>query len=90
MEYLGYVIIAEGVSTDPTKVEAITKWPTPTNTTQLRSFLGLVGYYTRFVKNYGVVCKPLFDALKTEGFTWSNRQKQAFQFLKTNMTQAPF
>jgi hypothetical protein len=89
VEYLGFVISAEGVSTDPAKVEAITQWPTPKNVTQLRSFLGLAGYYRRFIKSFGITCRPLFDALKKDAFHWSDKQDKAFQLLKTSMTQAP-
>ena len=74
VEYLGYVITAAGVSTDPAKVEAIVQCPTPENVTHLRSFLGLAGYYKRFIKNYGITCKPLFEALKKDGFKWEAAQ----------------
>ena len=68
MDYLGHIIKGEGVATDPVKVEAMLKWPTPTNASELRSVLGLFGYYRRYIANYGTICKPLFQALKKEGF----------------------
>jgi hypothetical protein len=89
VEYLGHIITGQGVATDPTKIEAITNWPIPTNVTELRSFLGLAGYYRRFVQNYGIICRPLFAALKKEGFTWSEEQTLAFTELKQKMTTTP-
>jgi hypothetical protein len=64
-------------------------WPTPTNVTQLRGFLGLTGYYKIFIQGYNIICKPLFEALKKTGFLWKERQQYAFQQLKQIMTQAP-
>ena len=54
IKYLGYFISAQGIATDPKKIEVVQQWPTPQNVTQLRGFMGFTGYYKRFVKGYGV------------------------------------
>jgi hypothetical protein len=78
VEYLGHVISAQGVSTDPTKISAIAEWATPKSFTQLRSFLGLAGYYRRFIKGFGVICRPLHDLLKKGNFNWMAQHDAAF------------
>ena len=64
VEYLGHIVSAEGIAPDPRKVEKLLSLPTPTNPTEVRGFLGLPGYYRRFVRNFSVIAAPLFDLLK--------------------------
>ena len=59
INYLGHVVSKEGVSTDPEKIKAVTEWPQPTTVTEVRSFLGFVSYYRRFIPNFSKVAKPL-------------------------------
>jgi hypothetical protein len=59
VEYLGHIISGNGVGTDPSKILDIVSWKTPANITKLRGFLGLTGYYRRFIKNYATICKPV-------------------------------
>ena len=87
--YLGYVISAQGVSTNPEKIQDILNWPVPTSATKLRGVLGVTGYYRRFINNYGIICRPLFDALKKDAFCWGPEQDAAFNKLKLAMTTCP-
>jgi hypothetical protein len=88
--YLGFVIDEQGVSTCPEKVQAISTWPIPTNVKELKSFLGLAGYYRKFVKHFGVISRPLTELLKKDFvFVWTSEQDIAFQTLKTALVQAP-
>ncbi|CAL9248404.1 unnamed protein product, partial [Arabidopsis halleri] len=89
IEYLGHFISFEGVSTDPSKVQAIKQWPTPTSQKQLRSFLGLANYYRRFIQGYSIIAKPLSNLLKKDGFTWDDSATDAFQTLKTALSSTP-
>ncbi|GJX58361.1 retrotransposon-related protein [Tanacetum coccineum] len=88
VEYLGHVITGEGVATDPSKIEAIKNWPVPSNLKQLRGFLGLTGYYRRFIKRYAMVSQPLTALLKKNSFQWSNVAEVAFEHLKRAMMEA--
>lgn len=89
VNYLGHILSTEGVSTDHSKVQDILQWPSPDSVTKFRGFLGLTGYYRRFVRNYGSICRPLYDVLKRDKFQWEEQQEQAFNKLKIVMTSCP-
>lgn len=89
VEYLGHLISNGRVSTDPRKVEAMLSWPRPISLKALRGFLGLTGYYRRFVQNYGIISKPLTNLLKKGGFNWGKEAEEAFKNLKGAMSRVP-
>lgn len=73
---------------DKDKVAVVEDWPTPSSARQLRGFLGLAGYYRRFIQNFGVVAAPLTQLLKKEGFLWNPQAAKAFQELKQALTSS--
>jgi hypothetical protein len=90
VEYLGHVISVDGVAIDPSKIEAVQQWPSPTNVKQLRGFLGLTGYYRKFIKHYAMITKPLADLLRKDTqFLWTPTVEEAFQLLKKCLIEAP-
>ncbi|KAD4586659.1 hypothetical protein E3N88_24260 [Mikania micrantha] len=80
--YLGHVISAHGVAVDPDKIACIRDWPTPKTVKDVRSFLGLSGYYRRFIHHYASVAGPLSDLLRKDKFLWTSIQEEAFKKLK--------
>mgnify|MGYP005825863241 FL=1 len=70
--FLRHVISGEGIAVDPTKVASVTKWVSPTSIGEIRSFLGLAGYYRRFIKNFSRIAKPMKELLKKDTkFKWT-------------------
>ncbi|KAL4021466.1 hypothetical protein IC575_020267 [Cucumis melo] len=88
--FLGHVVSAKGVSVDPQKVEAIVNWERPISATEVRSFLGLAGYYRRFIEDFSRLALPLIALTrKNVKFEWSDKCEQSFQELKKRLVTAP-
>ena len=85
MEYLGHIILEEGVALDPSKIKAMQKWPTPRNIKSLCGFLGLTSNYSKFVKNYGKINAPLTSLLKKDAFQWLDKATTTFDELEAAM-----
>ena len=88
--FLGHIISAEGISMDPQKIEAIVNWQPPTNVTEIKIFLGLAGYYRKFVEGFSKIATPLTRLIrKEEKFIWSDACQHSFDELKHRLTSAP-
>jgi hypothetical protein len=85
VEYLGHIVGKDGVRVDSKKIEAMQDWPRPKTLNILHGFLGLTGYYHKFVKNYGKIAAPLITLLKKNAFTWTPTTDQSFHALKEAM-----
>ena len=90
VSFLGHVVSRDGIQVDPKKIEAVRDWPQPNTPTEIRSFLGLAGYYRRFVEGFSKIAAPL-SRLTQKGvvFRWSDGCEEGFQKLKTALTTAP-
>ncbi|CAA7046066.1 unnamed protein product, partial [Microthlaspi erraticum] len=88
--FLGHIVSEAGVAVDPEKITTITQWPRPKNASEIRSFLGLAGYYRKFVKGFASLAKPLTQlTCKEAKFVWSEECEKSFEELKKHLTQAP-
>lgn len=87
---MGHVLSAQGVHTDPDKITVVLQWPTPTNVRELRGFLGLVGFYRKFVRNFAIIAKPSTNLLKKNSlFVWTSEHQQALHTLQQAQCSAP-
>src|SRR5512142_529001 len=90
VKFLGHVISAGGVAVDPSNVESVTNWKQPKTVSEIRSFLGLAGYYRRFIENFSKIAKPMTRLLQKDvKYKWSEECEQSFQELKNRLVSAP-
>ena len=88
--FLGFIVTKDGITVDESKITAIRDWPTPTTPTQVRSFLGLTGFYKRFVRNFSTLAVPLHNLTKKETTVkWLDSHEAAFRELKEALCSAP-
>jgi hypothetical protein len=90
IHYLGHIISKYGIAVDPENIEAIREWSVPKNVTKVRSFMGLVGYYKRFIEGFSKIAHPI-TSLQRKGvkFQWTLDCEKSFQHLKQLLTSAP-
>ncbi|GJZ12339.1 putative reverse transcriptase domain-containing protein [Tanacetum coccineum] len=90
VQFLGHVVNRDGIHVDPSKVESVKNWKTPESSTEIRSFLGLAGYYRRFIENFSKIAKPLtLLTQKNKTYVWGDEQDEAFRILKEKLCNAP-
>jgi len=90
VSFLGHIVSGEGIATDPQKTELVNNWPVPKTVKELRGFLGLAGYYRKFVKDYSKVATPLNALLKKNfSFLWTEECQEAFEELKKRLQTPP-
>ncbi|GKC25041.1 putative reverse transcriptase domain-containing protein, partial [Tanacetum coccineum] len=90
VQFLGHVIDSQGIHVDPAKIEAVKNWASPTTPTEVRQFLGLAGYYQRFIKDFSKIAKSLTELTqKNKNYIWGENQESAFQLLKQKLCEAP-
>jgi hypothetical protein len=88
--FLGHVISKGGISVDPNKVQDVLSWKAPTSVSDIQSFLGLAGYYQRFIEGFSRISKPMTELLeKDKKFNWTPACESNFQELKKRLTAAP-
>ncbi|KAL5777367.1 hypothetical protein ACOSP7_010293 [Xanthoceras sorbifolium] len=89
VEYLGHIISIDGVQVDPAKTQAVNNWPVPTTAKGMRGFLGLAGYYRKFIRGFGSMAAPLTRMLTKHGFQWTTEASAAFNQLKQALVTPP-
>ncbi|GKA98913.1 putative reverse transcriptase domain-containing protein [Tanacetum coccineum] len=90
VQFLGHVIDSEGIHVDPAKIESIKDWTSPKSPTEIRQFLGLAGYYQRFIEGFSKIAKPMTKLTqKKVKFEWGDKQEAIFQLLKQKLCSAP-
>ena len=90
IQYLGHIVSEDGIATDPSKVVKVVQWPTPSTAKEVQQFLGLAGYYRRFIQNFSPIAKPLHKLTeRTSSFNWTNDYETSFKQLKKELLSVP-
>ncbi|PNF18384.1 hypothetical protein B7P43_G12483 [Cryptotermes secundus] len=90
LSYLGHIVTAEGVKPDDKKIEAVVKFPIPQSQKDVKSFLGLAGYYRKFIADFSAIARPLTNLLKKENeWNWTEKEQTSFDLLKIKLTNTP-
>jgi hypothetical protein len=99
VKYIGHVVSAEGVKTDPEKISKVVDWPTPTNAEEVRKFIGFAGYFRRFIQNFSQISKPLTELFpstskrkkqkQAKNWEWGKQQQTAVDVLKAKLLTTP-
>ena len=103
VKYIGHIVSKDGISPDPAKIEKVVNWPRPTTPEEVRRFLGFIGYYRKFVKDFSSIARPLTDLMpapkkssrrkpktpSTGSWVWDKPQEDAFQTLKNQLASPP-
>ena len=90
VSFLSHIVSVEDIRVDPTKIEAVVNWKPPRNVIEVKSFLGLAGYYRRFVRGFSVIASPLTKLLrKGIKFEWTEKCQNSFEWLKGMLVEAP-
>ncbi|GJR18861.1 putative reverse transcriptase domain-containing protein [Tanacetum coccineum] len=89
VQFLGHVIDNKGIHVDPAKIESVKDWASPKTPTEIRQFLGLAGYYRRFIEGFSKIAKPMTKLTQKVNVEWGDKQEAAFQLLKQKLCSAP-
>ncbi|GJX23359.1 putative reverse transcriptase domain-containing protein [Tanacetum coccineum] len=90
VQFLGHVIDSQGIHVDPAKIESVKDWESPKSATDIRQFLGLAGYYRRFIEGFSKIAKPMTKLTQKKiKFEWSDKAEAAFQLIKQKLCSAP-
>ncbi|GJU90657.1 putative reverse transcriptase domain-containing protein [Tanacetum coccineum] len=90
VQFLGHVIDSQGIHVDPAKIESVKDWASPKSATEIRQFLGLAGYYRRFIEGFSKIAKPMTKLTQKKiKFDWSDKAEAAFQLIKQKLCSAP-
>jgi hypothetical protein len=83
-------LTAKGIEVDPSKVEVVSKWKQPSNVSEVQSFLGMAGYYRRFIKGFSSIARPMTELFKKDNkFVWTPKCEGSFQIIKEKLTTVP-